>query len=244
MLGGLAGAAPVGGQRTRYYVLQRYYLKNGTQPERIHGFFSRHALPALGRVHTGPVLVLESVIAEHMPQVAMLVGYRSLTEYELVQRRVMQDPAMLKAWEAWELAPEQPFESQSNTLLQATTYSSEMVASEQPQPRIFELRVYHSPSWNHLLALHERFAGPEIRIFARCGIHPVLYSSGLFGEHLPNLTYLIPFANLAEREKAWAKFGQDEEWKRVRRESVEKHGQVSSVAQMALYRATAYSPFR
>src|SRR6266849_4665386 len=120
----------------------------------------------------------------------------------------------------------------------------QMIAPPEPPktPRLFELRVYHSPTWRQLKALHERFAGPEIQIFHRVGVNPVLYSSTLFGANMPNLTYLIPFENLAAREKAWEAFAADPEWIKVRKESIEKHGQMSSIIQISLFKATAYSP--
>lgn len=58
----------------------------------------------------------------------------------------------------------------------------------------------------------------------------------------PNLTYLTPFANLTEREKAWNAFSADPEWIKVRKESIDRGGQISSQMQISLYRATAYSP--
>ena len=94
------------------------------------------------------------------------------------------------------------------------------------------------------IQFHERFAGPEIQIFHRSGIHPVLYSSTLIGPNKPNLTYLIPFEDLAAREKAWAAFGADPEWLKVRAESIAKGGQISSVIQMSLFRAAAFSPLK
>jgi hypothetical protein len=61
---------------------------------------------------------------------------------------------------------------------------------------------------------------------------------------MPNLTYLIPFDSLAAREQAWAAFGADPEWAKVRQESVEKYGQISNIIGISLYRATAWSPVR
>jgi hypothetical protein len=58
------------------------------------------------------------------------------------------------------------------------------------------------------------------------------------------LTYLIPFDNLAAREKAWNAFSADEEWTRVRQESINRSGQISAVMQISLYRAMPYSPIR
>ena len=103
--------------------------------------------------------------------------------------------------------------------------------------------MYHSSNSTILRALHERFAGPESKIFARSGIHPVLYSSTVFGGEMPNLTYLIPFDSLAAREKAWDTFGADPEWLKVREES-NKNGQLVSVSNISIYRAVAYSPVK
>ena len=245
MEGSQAGAA-AGAEKTRYYMLQHMYLKNGTQPGRQHDFLSKALLPALSRVHTGPKIVLEALVAPHMPEIALIFGVRSLEEIQSLGEKVWKQEGLQKAYDAMESDPEPPFEHYSMSLLEAAEYSPEIVPQDPPPktPRIFELRTYHSPTWRQLKALHERFAGPEIRIFHRSGVHPVLYSTTVFGANMPNLTYLIPFDNLAAREKAWAAFGADPEWAKVRKESIDKHGQISSVIQIWLYRATAYSPIR
>jgi len=232
--------------RTRFYTLQNFFLKQGTQVTRMHEFWSKGCLPALQKVHSGPVILLEALLASHMPQYAAIIGYRSLAEIEKVQKALRAQPEFQKAVEQWESDPEPPYEHYTTALLEATDYSPEITPADPPPkaPRIFELRTYHSPTLRQLRALHERFAGPEIKIFHRSGVHPVLYSSTVFGANQPNLTYLIPFDNLAAREKAWAAFGADPEWAKVRQESIQKHGQISSVIQIWLFRATAYSPIR
>ncbi len=240
----MADAAP--GKRTSFFLLENYYLKNGTQPGRIHDFFSQARLPALNKVHSGPKIFLEALVASHMPQAAVILGFQSLDEMPALGAKLDADKDYTRALETWESAPEQPYEHMSATLLAATNYCPEVKPLAEPpkSPRIFELRVYHSPTWRQLKALHERFAGPEVRIFQRVGVHPILYSSTMIGPSLPNLTYVIPFATLAEREKAWSAFGADPEWVKVRKESIERHGQISSVMQISLYRATPYSPIR
>ena len=149
------------------------------------------------------------------------------------------------AFDQWETG-DAPYVSASASLLEATDYSPEIVTPEKPPaaPRIFELRVYHSPTARQNKALHQRFSGAEIKIFHRTGVHPILYTTTVFGANRPNLTYLIPFDTLAAREKAWAAFGADEEWVRVRKESIDRSGQISSVMNMSLYKAMPYSPIR
>ncbi|MBM3749514.1 MAG: NIPSNAP family protein [Acidobacteria bacterium] len=239
-----AGAA--GAQRTRYYILEHFFLKNGTQPGRMNDFIRDALLPALNKVHTGPKIVMDALVAPQMPQLALILGLRSLEELPSLEAGLWKQEGLRKAAEALEAHAEPPCEHSSAALLEATDYSPEIVPLDPPPktPRIFELRVYHSPTYRQLQALHERFAGPEIKIFARCGVHPLFYSSTYFGANRPNLTYLIPFDSLAAREKAWAAFAADPEWIKVRKESIEKHGQISSIIQMSLFRATAYSPIR
>jgi hypothetical protein len=184
-------------------------MKNGTQPARFNEYMSKAALPALNKVHPGPKIVMEAVVAPHSPQVAVILGFRSIEEFWSVRAKLNADKELDKASEAWQAGPEPPFEQMTSALLEATDYSPEIVALDPPpvSPRLFELRVYHSPTYSQLRALHERFAGPEIQLFHKHGVHPILYTSTVVGPQIPNLTYVIPFADLAAREKAWAAFG-------------------------------------
>jgi len=238
-----AAAAP---GKTRFYTLQQFFLEQGSQVTRIHDFWSKGCLPVLTKLHSGPIIVLESLVAPHMPQLLVITGYRSLVEIEKVQSALHANADFQRALAEWERDPEPPYEHYSSSLLEATDYSPEIQPLDPPPktPRIFELRTYHSPTLRQLRALHERFAGPEIKIFHRVGVHPILYTTTIYGANQPNLTYLTPFENLAARDKAWAAFAADPEWIKVRKESIEQHGQISSVIQIWLYRATGYSPIR
>ena len=233
-------------QRTRYYVLTQYYLRNGTQIGRVHDYLKGGLMPALDRVNLGPAIVLEASIAPHVPQVATIVGVNSLEQVRLVETLAQSDAVLAKAHAAWEQAAEPPMEHYTTTLLESAPYSPDIVPLEEPPaaPRVFELRVYHSPSERQLGKLHERFGGAEIPIFHRTGVNPLFYTSTLLGANKPNLTYLIPFDNLAAREKAWDAFGADPEWVKVRKESIDKYGQISSVIQISIFKAAAYSPVR
>ena len=231
--------------RTRYYTLESLFLKNGEQVARLHDFMSHAYLPAVRRFHTGPTIFLEALVAPHLPQFAIVMGFASASDALSLYTRLHQQEGYAAAVERWEGGPNAPYEQTASSLLEAADYSPEIPADEPAkQPRIFELRTYHSPTWRQLGALHQRFAGREIPIFHRNGIHPLFYTSTVFGNNLPNLTYLIPFDDLAAREKAWTAFGSDAEWLKVRKESVAKDGEIASVIQISLFKATAYSPFQ
>jgi hypothetical protein len=246
LLGGAASFAAQAAKPRPIFLWEQFFLKNGTQPARLHEYLSNGVLPAMKRAGTGPALVVEALVTPHMPQISTITQFDSVEHFRSARTKMASDKDHQKAFESWEEDGEQPYEHFSAILLQATDYSPALAVDKEPrkQSRIFEIRVYHSPTWRQLAALHERFSGPEIKIFHRVGIHPILYSSTQVGPNMPNLTYVIPFDDLAAREKAWAAFSADAEWVKVRKESIDRHGQISSISQIGLYRATPYSPIR
>jgi hypothetical protein len=227
--------------RPRYYLLEHYYLRNGSQMARMHQFLAQGWLPAV-RFLAGPKIILEALVAPHMPQVTTVTGIESLADWEAARSRLNEDASYRKMLAAWEQGTDSPYEHSQQILLRAAPYSPAVASIPVKAPRIFELRVYHSPTWRQLSALHDRFAGPEIKIFHRVGVHPILYTETAIGPHMPNLTYLIPFEDLAAREKAWTAFAADAEWVKVRKESIDAHGQISAYMQISLFRAAPYSP--
>lgn len=235
----------------RYFLLEGYLLKNGSQAQRLASYLQNARIGMASRLQiVSPAFVLEALVAAHMPQVLAVSAFATFEELTGMQRKLREDSQARDAMAAWEAGEEAPYETLNETVLEAAEYCPPLpgaAASPAPAgkpPRVFELRTYHSPTTRQLRALHERFAGPEITIFHRSGIHPVLYSSTLIGANKPNLTYLTPFDDLAAREKAWAAFGADPEWVKVRAESVAKSGQIASVIQMSLFKAAEYSPVR
>lgn len=240
----MAAAAQERG-KTRFYVVERFFLENGTQPGRLAEFFSKWLIPTMGKYHKGPVIVLEAMAAPHIPQVVLIMGVESFEQMWSVSKSLFADKEFYAAFDGWE-SGEPAYQSQESMFLEAMDYSPEIVMGEKPAgaPRVFELRSYHSPTARQWKLLHERFAGPEIKIFHRVGVHPLFYSSTVFGRGRPDLTYLIPFDSLAAREKAWTAFGADPEWVKVRAESIAKGGQISAVSDISLYKAAAYSPVR
>jgi hypothetical protein len=242
---GPSAAAQTGGRRTRYYRLAFFYLRMGDQAARLNQFFTGQ-MPFLTRLTPGPVGVFQVFVGEHMPAMMYLSGYPNLGDLEAAIRKAQADSGYQKAVAELEQGAEQPYNRVDTVLLEATDYSPEIVPlKEKPKaPRIFELRVYQSPTLRQARLVHERFAGPEIKIFHRVGIHPILYSSTVVGPKMPNLTYLTPFSTLADREKAWEAFGADAEWAKVRKESIDRGGQIVSQIDITLLRPTDYSPLQ
>jgi hypothetical protein len=231
-------------RKTRLYHLEYMYLRQGDQGTRINQFLTSQ-MPLITK-HVKTFGVFTAALGPYTPATLLLAGYSGFDEMESAMSAINRDSGYRAAFEEMEAGAEPPYDSAEQVLLRALDFSPEIVPlKEKPKtPRYFELRVYHSPTQRQLGYVHERFAGPEIRIFHRVGVHPIFYTDTLIGPRMPNLTYMIPFDSLAAREKAWDAFGADPEWVKVRQESVARGGQVVSNNSITLWRPAGYSPIQ
>ena len=83
--------------------------------------------------------------------------------------------------------------------------------------RIFELRIYESHSRIKAQKKIDMFnnAG-EIQIFRDTGLTPVFFGETLFGRLMPNLTYMLVFNDMADRDKRWEAFRSSERWAAIK----------------------------
>ena len=107
---------------------------------------------------------------------------------------------------------------------------------------IHELRVYRTLP-GRLPALLARFQNHTLRIWDRHGIRQAGFWTTLVGESGCDLTYLLAWESLAERERKWAAFMADPEWQQVRADS-EKDGPINLNVSNQLLAPTAFSVVR
>lgn len=231
-------------RKTRLYRLQSLHLRQGDQGTRLNQFLTSQ-MPLLAK-HIPTLGIFTEVISPRMPTTVILAGFSSFEEMETADDRIHKDSGYRAAFEQMESGAEPPYDYADQVLLRATDYSPEIVPlKEKPKTaRVFELRTYHSPTERQLRLVHERFTSAEIAIFHRSGVHPIFYSDTLIGPDMPNLTYLMPFASLADREKAWDAFGADPEWAKARAESIARGGQIVDRNSFRFLRPAAFSPIQ
>jgi NIPSNAP len=246
LLSTLAGEAQTqsSAQKTRIYRMEYLYYRQGSQGSRINEFLSSQ-MPLFVK-NTRAMGVFTSVLGPHSPLTIVLAGFGSLEEMEAADQRIAAAAEFRAAVDKLESGSEPAYDRADRVLLRATDFSPEIVPlKEKPTTaRTFELRIYHSPTQRQLQILHDRFSGPEIGIFHRCGIFPILYADTFIGPSVPSMAYLMPFDNLAAREKAWDAFGADPEWAKAREESVRRGGQVVADNNITFLKPTPYSPIQ
>ncbi len=104
---------------------------------------------------------------------------------------------------------------------------------------IYELRVYHCLP-GRMPSLLKRFETATLRIWAKHGIRQSGFWTTVLGASNNDLTYLLAWESLAERETRWHSFVSDPEWIAARNDS-EKDGQIVANVQSSILQPTVFS---
>ncbi len=104
---------------------------------------------------------------------------------------------------------------------------------------IYELRVYRCLP-GRLPLLIKRFDTVTLALWKRHGIRQAGFWTTYIGESNMDLTYMLAWESLAEREKVWAGFMSDPEWIQKRGES-EKDGPIVANITSQFLQPTAFS---
>jgi NIPSNAP len=214
--------APAGGSTApEFYVWRQYIVRNGTGPQRLAEFLKNAAIPALNRLGHRPIGVFEVVAGLPSPAVFVLTPSPSLDRVGAVEAGLEGDAEFMRAAEPYinAAASDPVYVRQELSLLAAFPNVPRIevpAATAAGGPRLFELRIYESHNERAHRAKVRMFTDlGEVGIFRRVGLTPVFFARTVVGPRMPNLAYMLVHENMAAREKAWAAFRTDPEWKKV-----------------------------
>ena len=104
---------------------------------------------------------------------------------------------------------------------------------------IYETRVYRCIP-GRLPALLKRFETITLKLWEKHGIRAAGFFTTLVGESNQELTYLLAWESLGEREKKWTAFATDPEWLTARAKT-EADGQIVANIVNQMLAPTAFS---
>lgn len=107
---------------------------------------------------------------------------------------------------------------------------------------IYEMRVYRVLP-GRMPAMLARFEKVTLALFERHGIRQAGFWTTLVGESNHDLTYMLAWESMAEREQRWNAFASDPEWIAKRTES-ERDGQIVESVRNSFLAPTAFSAVR
>lgn len=103
---------------------------------------------------------------------------------------------------------------------------------------IHELRIYTCLP-GRLPALQQRFETATLAIWERVGIRSLGFWTTMIGSSSNDLTYLLEWRSLAERELKWAEFIADPDWQDAKAKS-EADGQIVANIASSLLQPTRF----
>jgi hypothetical protein len=188
--------------------------------KRFDEFYRDAAIPAMNRAGISPVGVFHVAAGPDSPTAYVVLPHRSIDSFATALDRVRADTGYQQAGADFlNAAPsDPPYIRVESSLLVAFAGIPRLevpAATAEKKPRLFELRIYESHNKRANKKKIEMFNTGEIAIFRRTGLAPVFFGETLIGSRMPNLTYLLVFENMAERDRNWATFVADPEWKKL-----------------------------
>lgn len=80
--------------------------------------------------------------------------------------------------------------------------------------RVLQYRCYFSPNPDRCFAKRNMFdVRGELTLFQKCGMSPVFFGEMLYGNMMPNISYMLSFKNEDARTNGWDQFRNADEWK-------------------------------
>jgi hypothetical protein len=234
-----AKAEPASAAGSReYYELRLYHLRQGAMQKRFDEFLKDAYVPAMNRAGISKVGVFNVMVGPDSPTVYLLLPHKDIASFATLNERLEGDEELLKS-DGVNVPPSDPiYVRMESSLMVAFEGLPQLIAPEK-KSRIFELRTYESHSKKANMKKIEMFNKGEIAIFKRTGLAPVFFGETLIGSKMPNLTYMLTFADMAEREKNWATFVADPEWKKMN--SIPEYATAVSNISNLFLRPTGYS---
>ena len=244
---GLTGISPLaatamGGESNQQYLeFRKYRLHVGTKKNLLGNFLRKVGIPAMNRIGIGPVGVFSAIYGPNDPTLYVLLVHKSLDTVMNSASLLMQDEEYLKAGADFINAPlSEPAFVRMESSLMITFKDMPKLEVPEKKSRIFELRTYESHSIKAAKKKIEMFnEGGEIAIFKKTGLRPVFFGETLIGPLMPNLTYMLVFENMADRDKKWKVFGGDPDWRKLRSDPAYRDT-VSNITDIIL-RPASYS---
>jgi NIPSNAP. len=231
----------------------RLHNSDEAQLKRVSDYLETGRFPALTRAGAlsgniaKPIAALSNLIGPDGPALLVITQYASLATMQQTLAALESDEAHQKALQALSSGPGLPFVTIESSLLQSLAVIPAPViptdATTRP-PRFFELRTYQNQSRIAQQKKAAMFNNGEIAIFQRLGMLPVFIGESVIGSRQPNITYMLSYDSLAEREKHWQAFSADPEWKKLSAPPELKDAQIVANISNTILRPLPFSPLR
>ncbi|MCP3931479.1 MAG: NIPSNAP family containing protein [Bacteroidetes bacterium] len=196
--------------------LREYELKFGGNRNGLINYLKNALIPALNKQGIENVGVFEEYGMSTPAKMYLLISYPSFKAYGKLLEQLKEDEGFQKLSAEYDAIPQQKasysrFDSTLFLAFDAIPKLKKAAAGS----GLFELRTYEGYNEDAVRRKIKMFNKEEIDLFLKTGLIPVFFGEALIGKDLPNLTYMLAFKDMEERDKNWDVFIKHPEWKRM-----------------------------
>jgi hypothetical protein len=214
--GNLAFGAADKAPKKELYEWREYEIHFGGSQNALHTYLEKALIPAFNKFGVKNIGVFKETGKTEPPKIYVLIAYPSLEEYTEINAKVKADNDFKQNSASWDKMPaDKPVYNRFNTSLLTAFDGLPAMKVPAKEQRIFELRTYEGYNEDAVRRKIKMFNDEEFPIFYKTKLTPVFFGEAIAGPNLPCLTYMITFKNMEERDKNWAAFGADADWKKV-----------------------------
>ncbi|MCL2304094.1 MAG: NIPSNAP family protein [Planctomycetaceae bacterium] len=207
--------------RKKCIELRVYTVADLEKKEKLIRVFDEALIPALNRQGIKPVGVfwtnkdINEGKDEFDLSVFVLYAHDSMESALQTNAKLLADKTLREASAAiFEASMAEPrFTTLKSTLMTGFNLCPGIEVPTLAKDRVLQLRYYKSYNFERNAAkIHMFDEGGELALFRKVGMHPVFFGDTVFGDMMPNLTYMLGFENEDARKLAWKTFVESPEW--------------------------------
>jgi hypothetical protein len=208
-------------EEQQYVELIKYHLPLGNNKNLVEQFYKDVAIPVLNEMGIGPVGVFRTKYGMNKPTLYVMIQHKDLESFASLSDKLMDNTAF---WNEGASFLNTELSNPKYIRIEKILYKNfkYLPVIEVPKQkmdnsgRIYEVRIYESHSLKAAKKKIEMFnEGGEIEIFKKTGLNPVFFGETMAGPMMPNLTYMLVFDDMADRDKNWKVFVDSPEWKEL-----------------------------
>lgn len=189
--------------------------------KRVEKYYEEAAVPALNRLGIKDVGVFNVMYGPNDPSLYVLIPHDSAESLMSYQGKLLDDGEYVKASKDYhESSMSEPAYVRIERGLMKAFKGMPKVESPLKtigSKRILEIRIYESHNYVKGQKKIDMFnnAG-EIQVFRDTGLTPVFFGETIFGQLMPNLTYMVAFEDMADRDASWNNFRYSDGWAAIK----------------------------
>lgn len=230
------------------YEIRVYKFKTTDQETATDNYLRDAYIPAMHRLGIKQVGVFKPVTNDtaSVKKIIVLSQYISLDVWRRTKSNIETDPVYVNAAKPFVNADtsQLPFTRVESTILEAFPDQPKLIPTtlKSNPDALYELRSYESPTEElHRVKVDMFNAGGEVILFKRLDFQAVFYGDVLSGCQMPNLVYMVVFANAGDRQEKWKQFVDSKEWKTISTDPKYRNNISVSRIESTLMHRTSYS---